>query len=354
MARVTDPSTVTHATTQTGLAIAVLATAGLARAVPPVALDVARPGTHDLRLSVGARLDRATTHSALFGFATLDVPLERLFAPKRIASAAPPDDGEPVAPGADIASPPGVAPSGTGKVAPPSDAETRTSRLLPPRLLARLVGDAVRVAQRTARTPERESDLDGMGSRARARAVLPDLRLRAARLHDETLRMAPSVDDPTHFSLAGGDALTLEATATFHLGQIVFTDEELAIERLRLERERAAERLTARVLARVLAWYEATSRLLEGDDGGDPMAVERERVAALVELDLLTRGWFGARVRALRLGPRTGSPRAAAAPAQVSAPEAPLDAVRVSATSTSPCSPKHATDSPTSCGALTR
>jgi hypothetical protein len=92
-----------------------------------------------------------------------------------------------------------------------------------------------------------------------------------------------------------------------------------------------------------------------------------ERVESEMELDVLTDGWFGERLRRLGLGSpaverRDPAPRNPAAPESASkskaSPERPaladLDPSPASARSASPCLPTLATDSKTFCGVLMR
>jgi hypothetical protein len=113
------------------------------------------------------------------------------------------------------------------------------------------------------------------------------------------MRLAPTLEDPEHYTLDGGDNLVLEGSATFRLNRLVFADEEIAVKRLELEQERNTERLTARVLERLFAWHRAWSGL----GGAEPEArleLELLLVQAEVELDVLTGGWFAERARRFR------------------------------------------------------
>jgi hypothetical protein len=98
-----------------------------------------------------------------------------------------------------------------------------------------------------------------------------------------------------------------------------------------------------------------------------------ERVGVAAELDVLTDGWFGARVERLPLprverrdpGPENRAPPQPASksnhtrlppvrPGERSLARLGLDAEAASATPASPCLPKLATQSPTSCGVSMR
>jgi len=315
--------------------------AHFAVALPPVLGPlpgaVPEPGGRDVELTLGVRAERTPVRSDTAGFVALAVPLERLAAPRRaVANAAAPPPAE-------------STPDTAAAEAPPEGAKAEPApppavALLHAPALSRLARGAVAAALLRERTAERESALSSLSARSRWSALLPEVRVRAARTRDEALRLQPTTEDPYRFTHDGGDAMVFEGAATFRLARLVFADDELAVERLRLERERAVERLTARVLERLFAWHLASSRLAEADDD-QRLRLELERLAAEAELDVLTGGWFGARLVELGLagpGARSDSPPRA------------LDRERLSARSASPCLPKHETGSPTSCGALTR
>jgi len=255
----------------------------------------------ELSLSLGARVERGDTRSGVLGFATLSVPFDRLAAPRLSDS---PEQA---------AVPPAVAP-----VTPPENVEL--APLISAAELSRLAREAVFVALRANGARVRQQELDRVASRARVSAALPELRLRGQRSDDESLRLTPSTEDPYRYSVAGGRDWLLEAQLTFRLGRLVFADEELPIERLRIERERNAARTAAHVLARLLDWHRALS--LARDPALTPEATHKLALDALeaeVELDVLTGGWFGERAAPYHAPP----PRAAATPPLQKAPDAP-------------------------------
>ena len=255
----------------------------------------------ELSLSLGARVERGDTRSGVLGFATLSVPFDRLAAPRLSDS---PEQA---------AVPPAVAP-----VTPSENVEL--APLISAAELSRLAREAVFVALRANGARVRQQELDRVASRARLSAALPELRLRGQRSDDESLRLTPSTEDPYRYSVAGGRDWLLEAQLTFRLGRLVFADEELPIERLRIERERNAARTAAHVLARLLDWHRALS--LARDPALTPEATHKLALDALeaeVELDVLTGGWFGERAAPYHAPP----PRAAATPPLQKAPDAP-------------------------------
>ena len=219
------------------------------------------------------------------GFVALAVPLDRLAAPKKLGTSAvdPPPDA--ALPGRPDETPPASA-------APPPE-EGGVEPALPAPLFARLARDAVVAALRAHDVALRRSELEGLGSRARWSATLPELRLRVLRSNDESLRLTPTLEDPERYTHDGGTDFLLEASATWKLNRLVFADEEIAIERLELEREKNVERLSERVVERLFDWHRALSELAAPDLGPKRRGLlELERLEAEVELDVLTGGWF--------------------------------------------------------------
>lgn len=162
--------------------------------------------------------------------------------------------------------------------------------------LARAV---VRAARRERAVEVRRARLDGLATRAKVSATLPQLVLRAARSTDQSLRLSPTANDITvyDYTQTGGADLLLEARATWTLDRLVFSDEELGIERLRIEHDRADERLVERVLSLLFAWEGASRRLSAPET--DPEARELASMTLLeaeATLDVLTGGWFTAEI----------------------------------------------------------
>jgi hypothetical protein len=342
-------------------------------AEPPVApaRTDALGRTGDASVSLGVVRAEGDVRSEVAGFLRLQFPFERLMAPRRLLLAAADEVGFPEEDDERREST-GVDEAG-GAVEPALD----------PALLGRLARDTLAAAANAHGVAAYERELDGAASRARSSAVLPEVRLRVARSRDQSLRYEPTLDDPNRQSLLGGDGTLLEAQATFRLNRLLFADEEVPLERLRIERERLDERLEFRVLARVVAWHRALSRERSPLDAEARGRAAVERIDAEIELDALTGGWFGERVRQLRLEAapverRDPRPLPAAPPkpasksktsqdcsgsavvavrdsARAAAPERDdLEGCSGSATSAEPCLPRLATDSRTFKGASMR
>jgi hypothetical protein len=146
---------------------------------------------------------------------------------------------------------------------------------------------------------------------------LPELVLRAARSTDQTLRLSPTATDAAvyDYTQTGGADLLLEARATWTLDRLVFADEELGVERLRLDHARSEAQLVDRIVALVFDWERARQVLATPD--AEPEArlkAELDELQAEATLDVLTDGWFSAELARRRTTrPKTPNPRAPAA-----------------------------------------
>ncbi|MFO7180027.1 MAG: hypothetical protein DIU78_015120 [Pseudomonadota bacterium] len=169
-----------------------------------------------------------------------------------------------------------------------------TRRALERTRLARAV---VRAALRARDADGEARRLDGLSARARLAAGLPDLVLRAARSTDASLRVSPTDTEvyAYDYTRTGKADLLLEARVSFDLHRLLFAPEEIAIERLRLERARERERLIERVLGHLLAWERGKVRLLDPElDAEARRKGEAEVTAAALALEALTDGEFSA------------------------------------------------------------
>jgi len=163
----------------------------------------------------------------------------------------------------------------------------------PPALSSKLARGTVRHALVSAGYLNARSRLFGLASRARSSAVLPELGVRTLRSSGQLLRLTPTVDDPNRYTQAGTSELTFEARLTWHLDRLVFADEEVTLERLQIERDAAERRLIDYVLERLELWQRARVRAADPDTEPEQREVaEVNAVAAAVELDVLTDGWF--------------------------------------------------------------
>jgi hypothetical protein len=153
----------------------------------------------------------------------------------------------------------------------------------------------VRAALRAAGRASAERWLDGLDSRSRTSSLLPQLRLRGGRTVAESLRLSPTMSDPYRFVQAGGTDVFFDAQLTWDLDRLVFASEELAIERLKQQRDAADAALVRRVLEALFAWQRAVAECaslgLSVDERSDCTLRTLEMT---VTLDVLTDGWFTA------------------------------------------------------------
>ena len=244
----------------------------------------ASPGPAGLSISLSAEYRSGTLGRQWSGFLAPSVALDRFAAPRamraeqRLAEGPPKKEGDttPVAPAS-------AAPASAPAVAPPP----------PPILTPRLARCTVRHALESAGYLHARSRLASLATRARSSSVLPELGLRTLRSSGQLLRLAPTTDDPYRYTQAGTSELTLEARLTWHLDRLVFADEEVTLERLQIERDAAERRLIDYVLERLELWQRGKVRAL--DPNTDPEqrdSAELAAIAAAVELDVLTDGWF--------------------------------------------------------------
>ena len=141
-----------------------------------------------------------------------------------------------------------------------------------------------------------DEDVAQLQTRARASALLPDLRVRA---------LATAANARDYVSGTTGDVSTtfyppsqlVEGSVVFHLDRLVYSGQEPRLERLRLERIEARAHLTQRVIDELSRWSRACADEAESPAGTDSHADAgaRRRNAAMA-LDVWTGGWFSAAV----------------------------------------------------------
>jgi hypothetical protein len=241
-------------------------------------------------ISVHARSTRATARAEQAAWLSLTLPLGGLAARRPVLRSAA------TIPKSDAGS------SETSAVEPaPSTAQAGQDDMAgePPitfeqlRTLSELSRRATAVALAVAGAAVDRRRLDALSTRARWSAVLPELRLRAQRNTDQALRWAPTSDDPYRVTQADGAGTTLEASATFRLDRLLFSREELVVERLRAQAGQERLELERRVLGAVVGLFRA--RELGCAAGVDEDARVQQRVRGVelfAELDVLTAGWF--------------------------------------------------------------
>lgn len=236
-----------------------------------------RAAAGPLRLSALFEWERAPGREAYAGFLLLELPFDRLSRPRMPLPLEAPRAA--------------VLAEGPEPEARPKASTRGRSHSLPAPSVRRLLRAALE--QNGAQSVEQR--LESLSARMRSSAVLPELTLRAARSTNEQLRLSPNGTYVYDYTQTGGAGLIFEARATWKLDRLVFADEELHVERLRVQREKVRERVVELLLKHLHAWQRARSRLLVATEalGDEERALmEAELDAAEAALDVLTDGAF--------------------------------------------------------------
>jgi len=139
-----------------------------------------------------------------------------------------------------------------------------------------------------------DARIDGIAARSRSSGLLPELRLRAMRSVDESGRITLSEIDPSRYTETGGATDWIEARLTFRLDRLLFADDEVAVERIRIERSEQRSRAAARVIEALFEWQRAYLLAHDPDLGTDDhIAALLRELEAAARLDVMTDGWFG-------------------------------------------------------------
>jgi hypothetical protein len=138
---------------------------------------------------------------------------------------------------------------------------------------------------------DRDEALSDLAARARASALAPEVRLRAYRAIDAGARLYRTEDTADKATVTDGTQNVFEARLSWRLDRLVFADEEVAIERIRVERLELKQRISARVVELTIRWQRARRA------ANDPELLPAERdeaaivaVESLLALDVLTAG----------------------------------------------------------------
>jgi len=260
-----------------------------------------RGGTEDLRagswLTLGGIVRLVDGKEDVAAFLLLSVAFDRVAAgprhqlsrPDRAAALAAATLAEGPAPSRATPAPARVAPIvPVVVVAPPAPPPP------PPLLVTPAVArQAVAAAWKTSGLGVDDARIDAMVTRSRASATLPEARMRVMKVMQDSSKLGVIPTDASTYDLAGAN-LYLEARLTWRLDRLLFADDEPTLERTRLERQDARERISGKVIDTLFQWQRgliarrgALAGSKEAIDAGLRMA---ESEAAL---DVLTGGWFG-------------------------------------------------------------
>lgn len=140
------------------------------------------------------------------------------------------------------------------------------------------------------------SRLEQLGTRNRVSALLPEVSLRAGRERDTALRLTPTDADPFRYTQSDASNSLLEGRVAWRLGRLLFSSEDLGLERLKLARARERQRLVERTLGVLFQWLRAQSELAVVRKAASRTAriARWEALQAALRLDVMTAGWFSA------------------------------------------------------------
>jgi hypothetical protein len=238
----------------------------------------AAPELDGVWVSLSAQCRTGTWLDDWAGMIALNIPLDRTVAPRAMRAAQ------------SVAEEPPKKESGEATSAPAA-AQKRVPLEL--RIAPRLARSAVHHALAVAGYYGARARLASLSGRARSSAVLPELRLRTLRSTGQNLRLTPTPDNPYGYTQAGTSELLLEARLTWHLDRLLFAEQEVSLERLQNERDAAERKLVEHVLERLVSWQR--NRVRAADEDIEPeirQTAELEALGAVIELDVLTDGWF--------------------------------------------------------------
>ncbi|MFO0549793.1 MAG: hypothetical protein U0271_15480 [Polyangiaceae bacterium] len=187
------------------------------------------------------------------------------------------------------------APSASDSAGDAAADDARVAPPAPPRVQRQgaLATRTLEAARRAAGLPTAAERARDAATRARVSGLVPELRVRVARVVEEGSALAPTEYDPDRVTQSGGVSLWVEGRATFKLDRLVFADEEVALLRLEHDRMKLEQDLVTDVLRAFEAWQRAVERLRdEALDDEARSAAELDRAVAEAKLDALTGGWF--------------------------------------------------------------
>lgn len=181
---------------------------------------------------------------------------------------------------------------------PPAPAPTVAAAVVAPDPVSpALARGCVAAALRTSGLGTDDAKLDDLVSRARTSALLPETRMRAMRMWDDTNNITTLAStDTANFYDAVGANLVLELRLTWRFDRLLYAGDEPTIERVRLERQDARTRVATHVLEVLFNWQRAQVAAEEAPAGSRELVEAHLRVAeAEATLDVLTGGWFSQR-----------------------------------------------------------
>ena len=251
---------------------------------PLLPLAGARPGraTVSLSLSTVRRPERRDVAGSL----VVSVPTSLLFGSTKAKVVSPADKS--ASADDDLADPLGDDEASDDLARAP-----REQSAILPLIRPRDARAAISAAQRVRGTAPAGERLADLATRARWSALLPQVRLRATRLIDESSSLSPTSYDANRTTSSGGVSLWLEARTTWSLDRLLFAQEEVPIERLRHKLRDDRAETSRRALDLLFSWQRAAYAVIDPLAHPDqcPSAWLKEQQLA-AELDVETGGWL--------------------------------------------------------------
>lgn len=184
----------------------------------------------------------------------------------------------------------GTTPPALAATQAPAAPEAREER---PRVAAARLRKLQRAAWRSAGLEG--FDRARLAARARYAALLPEVRLRGMRSNDQALRYSPLSEDDLRAQATGQAGTLYEVRVDFRLDRLVFSGDEVAIERLQQEYLQQRQRVTERLTALLGAWHREAARAAHPELPEEERREAEAAVQAAEEaLDLLTDGVWSA------------------------------------------------------------
>jgi hypothetical protein len=163
-----------------------------------------------------------------------------------------------------------------------------------PLLSGELAHACVVAAWRASGLGDDDARIDAMIARAGTSALLPEASVRAMQYWSDSdnTATATTTGAMTLYDVIGSH-FVIDVHLTWKLDRLVFSGEEAALERIRVERHEARSRLATRTLDALFALSRAQADSSEAVPGSREALEARLRAAeAIATLDVLTGGWF--------------------------------------------------------------
>ena len=162
--------------------------------------------------------------------------------------------------------------------------------VLSSKLIARLLRRALALdgSQRRGRR------LAALADRSKSSGWLPELSLRAGRSTDQSLRLTPTSSDPYRYTQSDGSDLYGEVKLSWKLDRVLFSREELGLQRLAQSEQARRDQVAERLLSAVFDWQLAELRSRDvNQTPEDQLRFALLAAQARLRLDVITGGLFG-------------------------------------------------------------